>query len=136
MSTEAELNTLWGWKNDRPLQTYEHARELALEQLAEDPSMESITLTQYYEPGLADVPDMLGDILGFMKDAIYEDERLYWNDGGAYLDVKPESPEGAALRTALDAYIAAHVDLSAAAWIPTGAEHVLTRADLQVEVQQ
>lgn len=127
--------TRWTYREGGSLYSYEDARDMALEDLAERPELGAVTLTEHRRPTAANAPDLFASVLEYLAERIQEDDELASYDGCATLDKAPESPEGVALRAALEAYIAKHIDLTEAGWPCTGKEEELTRADLQGEVE-
>jgi len=106
-----------GWGHARDLA---HALEYAHDDYAEDPTLASWSAEEMRDAIPSDVPDYTESVVRLISECIREDEELTHNDGGADLAWVPDSPEAAALREALRAYVAAHVDLSDAAVQPTG----------------
>jgi hypothetical protein len=106
-----------GWSYARDLA---HALEYAHDDYAEDPDLASWSAEELRAAELRDVPDYTESGVRLIDECLRESETLTHNDGGAELPWVPDSPEAAALRDALRAYVAAHVDLSDAAAQPTG----------------
>jgi hypothetical protein len=106
-----------GWGHARDLA---HALEYAHDDYAEDPGLASWSAEEMRAAIPSDVPDYTESVVRLVGECLRESEALTHNDGGADLAWVPDSPEAAALREALRAYVAAHVDLSDAAVQPTG----------------
>ena len=97
------------------------AIEAAKEWLAEHPSHTEIVLAPLREPT---PQDFRPDVFDWLEEQCAEHDGLTWDGGRAqlYAPTAYMSVEGRALKTALDAYIAAHIDLSDAAWLPAVGE--------------
>lgn len=75
-----------------------------------------------------DLDGLTSDVWGFVGDVLWEHEGLACDEGGADLaKVEPGSPEFARLREALLVVLRERLDLSDAAWRPTGRSWVVTR---------
>ena len=105
----------WGQAHDLA-----RAIEYACDDYAEDPDLASWSAEEMRDAVRSDVPDYTESVVRLVGECLWESETLTHNDGGADLAWVPDSPEAAALRDALRAYVEAHIDLSDAAVQPTG----------------
>ena len=104
--------TLWGAEG----------REWFLDSLAvliEDDSLaDDVLLYEFRRPELRDLSDYASQVADLIQDLLGEDEDLATETGGC--PVLDELAFAATIRSALAAALAAHVDMSEAAWQPTG----------------
>ena len=112
-----------------PCQPLELAIETALEWLEDHSDATEIYLDEMRAPTVDDVDrhDYTADVIDALNDWLREDAQFVCDDGEARLYTQPDSPEYAAVRDAIRAYIRAHVDLTEAAWQPTGRQLVVRR---------
>jgi hypothetical protein len=113
------MNIYWrdDWGHARDLA---RALEYAADDYAEDPDLASWSAEEMRAAMPSDVPDYTESVVRLVAECLWESETLTHNDGGADLPWVPDSPEAAALREALRAYVEAHVDMSDAAVQSTG----------------
>ena len=111
----------------------QEAIEAAVEWLADRPHVRHTVLDEMHPPTPNDLPDYTAEVIEMLSDHLQADDQLSWEDGWPWLPSAPQpGPELDALRAALRAYIATHVDLSEAAWVPTG-RYLIVHRDGQVE---
>lgn len=77
------------------------------------------TVDEVRPPIPSDVKVSAVDVLECIRDWVYESDKLGTDDGSAELDIVLDSLYDR-LQKALNEYIAEHVDLTLAAWQPTG----------------
>lgn len=102
-------------------------RLYSLEELEEDDFPCGGVVDELRPPTPEDAKIFAVDVLEHVRDWVYESETLSCDDGNAELPVILGSALDR-LQTALDDYVKAHVDLSTAAWQPTGRSATRTDA--------
>ena len=116
------MTTKWCVKNrEWELCSYNEALEKAREMIAG--GAESVTLEEYRAAELVDVDldELTGAVIWEVYEQFAEDERLGHDAGGPELDrATKDSAAWLQLRAALEALLRDHLDLSDAAWQPTG----------------
>jgi len=91
----------------------------SLIELEEDDFPIGKTVDEVRPPIPSDVKVSAVGVLERIRDWVYESDKLGTDDGSAELDIVLDSLYDR-LQKALDDYIAEHVDLTRAAWQPTG----------------
>lgn len=120
------------WDNDR-LFTWEQANEEAEEMFGDKPAVVTVELDEYRRATVDDIPDFFEGVVDRVSEWVHECEALQWDDGGPEVEATLKGPEADALRAALKAYLAAHTDMSGAAWQQTGVTKTVARAAAEVQ---
>lgn len=94
----------------------QHAADYLLDQ-----SLTRVSFEGFRPPVEDDIPCFVADVVAFVSDPLREDPQFRGDEGGA--DLPPRPIEGKRLDDldwGLRMYLRNHVDLSSAAWQPTG----------------